>query len=264
MNSSTELSFQQRSLFQQGYQTYSAAELRQLNWGLRFTPTVCSLLTLAGLWLQLPALLLAVAALGIWAFFAPAAHPMDLLYNHAVRHLFGAVALPANPLQRRLACLAAGVMNAAAGLLLMGGMPTAAWVVGGMLLVLQVIVITTHFCTLSYLYEGLMRLLGRWHQPLSEQECQRLYAEGATLVDVRGPDEFAGDGVEGAVNVPLDDIEHHADALRDRTPLLLYCRSGMRSQIAAEKLRAKGIDNAHDLGAQVRALRVVENAKLRP
>ncbi|CAN0602708.1 unnamed protein product, partial [Ectocarpus sp. 12 AP-2014] len=142
MTAPTELSFQQRSLFQQGYQSYSAAELKQLDWGLRFTPSACSALTLVGLILELPWLLFAVSFLGIWAFFAPAAHPMDLIYNHGVRHLFGAVALPPNPLQRRLACLAAGVMNAGAAFLFLGGMPTAAWIVGGILLVLHVIVIT--------------------------------------------------------------------------------------------------------------------------
>jgi rhodanese-related sulfurtransferase len=256
MKASTELSFQQRSLFQQGYQTYSAAELKQLEWGLRFTPTACSLITLLGLWLQLPWLLLAVSALGIWAFFAPGAHPMDLIYNHGVRHLFGAVALPPNPLQRRLACLAAGVMNAAAALLFFLAMPVAAWIVGGLLLVLQVIVITTHFCTLSYLYEGIMRMLGRWHRALAEDDALRIYAAGATLVDVRGPEEFARDGVEGAVNVPLDAIEQHADELRQRGKLLLYCQSGMRSQIATEKLHAAGVAEAYDLGARAKAARI--------
>lgn len=256
MNSSTELSFQQRSLFQQGYQSYSAGELKQLEWGLRFTPSACSLLTLVGLWLQLPWLLLAVSLLGMWAFFAPGAHPMDLIYNHGVRHLFGAVPLPPNPLQRRLACLAAGVMNATAALLFFLSLPIAAWIVGGMLLVLQVIVITTHFCTLSYLYEGIMRALGRWHQAMPEQDARRIYEKGATLVDVRGPEEFARDGVAGAVNAPLDGIDAHADELRERGALLLYCQSGMRSQIAAEKLRAAGIEEAYDLGARAKAERI--------
>jgi rhodanese-related sulfurtransferase len=252
MTASTELSFQQRSLFQQGYQTYSAAELKQLEWGLRFTPTACSALTLVGLLWQLPLLLFAVAILGIWAFFAPGAHPMDMLYNHGVRRLVGAVPLPPNPFQRRLACLAAGVMNATAAALLLGGLTTAAWIVGGMLLALQAIVITTHFCALSYLYEGLMRLVGRWHQPLSDDEAQRLYREGALLIDVRGPEEFAADTIDGAINIPVDGIEHSAGELREKGPLLLYCRSGMRSQIAAEKLRQAGLEQAHDLGAVAR------------
>lgn len=256
MSAPTELSFQQRSLFQQGYQSYSAAELKQLDWGLRFTPSVCSAITAVGLVLQLPWLLFAVSLLGMWAFFAPAAHPMDLIYNHGVRHLFGAVALPPNPLQRRLACLAAGVMNATAAVLFLMELPIAALVVGGMLLVLQAIVITTHFCTLSYMYEGIMRMLGQWHVPISEADGQKLLAEGVTLVDVRGRDEFERGAIDGAINLPVDDIENHAQDLKGIGSILLYCRSGMRSQIAAEKLRTAGVSGVFDGGSMARIERM--------
>lgn len=258
MTEETELSFQQQSLFQQGYQAYSKAQLQQLNWGLRFTPTACSLLTLAGLWWQLPYLLLAVSLLGIWAFLAPAAHPMDLIYNHGVRHLFGAAALPPNPFQRRLACLAAGVMNAAAAGLFLARQPAAALLVGGVLLVLQAIVITTHFCALSYLYEGVMRLLGRWHRPLDDEAIRRHLREAAVLVDVRGPEEFTSGAIAGAINIPLDMLDAHLDALGAQRAVLLYCRSGMRSQIAAAKLRQAGLPNAFDAGAMSRVQRLCD------
>ncbi|MDP5052491.1 MAG: DUF4395 family protein, partial [Congregibacter sp.] len=125
-----KMSFQQKGLFQQGYQEYSPSQLKQLEWGLRFTPFVCSVITAYGLFTAQPAVLFAVSFLGIWAFLAPAAHPMDLLYNHAIRHLVGAVALPENPFQRRLACLAAGVMNCVAAVLFMLELPNAALGVG--------------------------------------------------------------------------------------------------------------------------------------
>lgn len=258
--SQCELSFQQKSLFQQGYQTYTPAELKQLEWGLRFTPAVCSLITLGALVSQQPYVLLGVALLGMWAFFFPAAHPMDLLYNHGVRHLFGAVKLPPNPFQRRLACFAAGVMNTAAAMLLLAGLPLAAWVVGGALLVLQAIVIFTHFCTLSWMYEGLMRLLGLWHRPIDAAEARALKAAGALLVDVRGPDEFARGHVPGAVNIPLDRLDAELGALTDRS-VLVYCHSGARAQIAAHKLKQRGVA-VHDLGGleRARALTGVESA----
>lgn len=172
----SELSFQQRGLYQQGFQRYAPCELRELEWGLRFTPLMCSLAAAYGLYSHSPFILFAVAALGIWAFVMPAAHPMDLLYNHGVRHFFGLAALPANPFQRRLACLAAAVMNAAAGILFIAGLPLIAWGVGITLLVLQFIVITTHFCTLSWMYEGLMRALGKWQMPASDSEIAALLA----------------------------------------------------------------------------------------
>ena len=72
MSTTCELSFQQKSLFQQGYQHYSAQELKQLEWGLRFTPAVCSSITAYGLYAQQPWILFLVGLLGMWAFFFPA------------------------------------------------------------------------------------------------------------------------------------------------------------------------------------------------
>jgi rhodanese-related sulfurtransferase len=254
---SEHMSFQQKGLFQQGYQEYSPGELKQLEWGLRFTPFACSAITAYGLFTQQPTVLFVVSLLGIWAFIAPAAHPMDLIYNHGVRRLFGAVALPENPFQRRLACLAAGVMNFAAALLFVLQLPTAALAVGVMLLSLQAIVITTHLCVLSWMYEGIMRALGKWHAPLALEEAEALLAAGATLIDVRSPNEFARDAVAGAVNMPAEQIEQHVDELKDAS-CLLYCQSGTRSQIASEKLRSAGLVNVHDLGSRSRAIALLD------
>ncbi len=252
MSKSCDLSFQQRSLFQQGFQRYSPEELRQLEWGLRFTPASCSLLALYGLVNQMPYLLFAVAALGMWAFFAPAAHPMDLLYNHVIRKPFHAVALPENPFQRRLACLSAGVMNVIAGIFFLLGLPVAAYVVGGSLMVLQAIVISTHFCTLSWMYEGLMRLMGRWQVPLDEAKAKQMLTAGARLVDVRSPNEFARESIPGALNLPLEELDQHLPTFRDGVNLL-FCNSGTRSFIATEKLKMAGLENIHNLGAFGRA-----------
>lgn len=252
MINSCDLSFQQRSLFQQGYQRFTPKELKELEWGLRFTPAACSLITAAALFYQQPYVLFAVAALGIWAFFAPAKHPMDLLYNHGVRRLFGAIALPENPFQRRLACFAAGLMNTAAGFLFLAGMPVAAWVVGGMLLFLQAIVIFTHFCTLSWMYEGLMRMLGKWAKPIEVAQAVSLMEKGAVMVDVRSPNEFARETVHGALNLPLEELHQHIDKIKG-TPCILFCNSGARSHIAQQKLQEAGVSDVYNLGAFDRA-----------
>lgn len=258
MSGESELSFQQRSLFQQGYQTYTPAELKQLEWGLRFTPAVCSSITAVSLYFQQPYVLFVVAFLGMYAFFFPAGHPMDLTYNHIVRPMFGAVKLPENPFQRRVACLAAGVMNTMAAVLFLMEMPTAAIAVGVTLLFLQAIVITTHFCTLSWMYEGLMRMLGLWNVPVDIETARMLHRHGALLVDVRSQNEHAADTVEGTVNMPLENIADHVDSFRDKT-CLLFCRTGARSQIALAKLRKFGLESVHDLGDRTKARELVES-----
>jgi rhodanese-related sulfurtransferase len=209
------------------------------------------LITAYALYTQQPILLFVVAFLGMWAFFFPAAHPMDLIYNYGVRHLFSAVKLPANPFQRRLACFAAGIMNTMAAGFFLAGMPLAAIITGGMLLVLQLIVISTHFCTLSWMYEGMMRVLGKWHVPVSLEEAKVLLEKGAAIIDVRSQNEYASKNLEGTKNLPLEEIHEHKDAISG--PVLLFCNSGTRSHIAAEKLKEYGHQEIYNLGAFTRA-----------
>ena len=242
------MTFQQRGLFQQGFQQFTPAELKQLEWGLRFTPLACSLIAAYGLFTQQPFILFGVSILGLWAFFFPASHPMDLIYNHLIAPLFDAVKLPENPFQRRLARLSAGIMNFAAAVLFLAGLPIAAFTVGITLLILQAIVITTHFCTLSWMYEGAMRLFGKWQLPLNEVKARSLMDQGAILVDVRSQNEFAAGSVDGAVNYPLEDLQNCTGDFQEGH-FLLFCASGTRSHIASEKLKALGIHNIDNIGA---------------
>jgi len=249
-------SFRQKNLIQQGYQSYTSAQLKQIETGLRFTPLVCALITLYGLYVQSPAILYSIAVLGVWAFFFPAGHPMDLFYNKIICKLANLEPLPANPLQRRLACFAAGIMNTMAATFFLYGMATAALVTGGLLMILQAIVIFTHFCTLSWMYEKIFRFFGLWEKPFDINEAKDLLEKGATLIDVRGPDEYAKGHLESAVNIPLQDIESQSEMLKDRN-LLLYCASGARSQIARQKLLDQGLVNVFNLGSKQRASAVV-------
>jgi len=71
--------------------------------------------------------------------------------------------------------------------------------------------------------------------------------DGATLVDVRSPDEYAQKHIDGAVNVPADDVATHDFGGKDK-PLVLYCMHGRRSAQAAEKLRSAGYSHVYLLG----------------
>lgn len=74
--------------------------------------------------------------------------------------------------------------------------------------------------------------------------------DGVMLVDVRTPEEFRVKHKEGAVNIPVDEVEALAPQLvpdKD-TLLLLYCRTGKRADKAAEALRKMGyrrVENLH-------------------
>ncbi|MAB78304.1 MAG: sulfurtransferase [Planctomycetes bacterium] len=236
-----------RALIQQGYD-YSPGRLRELSWALRFTPLVCMAAALVGLATREPAIHFALAALGMLPFWMPAAHPVDRFYNHVLRPLWRGVKLPPNPLPRRIACFMGGATNLGIALAFVAGNVPLAYLLGGMLVVLQLIVITTHFCVASWMYEIFLRALGLWVPTVPLAEARELLAAGAELIDVREPDEFAGNHLPGSRNVPLAGVVDGLADSRDRT-LLLYCVSGMRSQRAVRRLRREGFEQIHNLGA---------------
>lgn len=244
-----ETAFGQGGLFQQGYDV-APDDIRRLQWGLRFTPAACMALGLVGLATQQPAIHFVLAPLGIVPFWFPSGHPFDVLYNRVLRHLWGGVELPPNPIQRRIACVAGGSMNAAIGAAFVAGQVPAAYALGAILVTLQVVVITTHFCLASWMFEGLLRVLGRWTPPVPVATARQLLASGAVLVDVREPHEFASGSLPAARNIPLSRLP---DAVADlASPVVVYCRSGIRSQQAARLLRDQGRAGVHDLGAMAR------------
>jgi phage shock protein E len=80
--------------------------------------------------------------------------------------------------------------------------------------------------------------------------AKALVAAGAKVVDVRTPQEFASGHVPGAINIPYEDVVRRAAEIGPpSTPVVLYCRSGRRSAIAAEALRKAGYRELYDLQA---------------
>lgn len=66
------------------------------------------------------------------------------------------------------------------------------------------------------------------------------------IIDVREPDEYELSHVKGAVNVPPAELISGAtilDNLDKNTELILYCKTGSRSNVAIEILRQKGFKN---------------------
>ena len=79
------------------------------------------------------------------------------------------------------------------------------------------------------------------------QRARDLLQRGATILDVRSPAEFAGGHVEGARNIPVDEIESRLSEIpRDKT-VVVYCASGRRSASAAAVLARAGY-TVRDMG----------------
>jgi phage shock protein E len=75
-----------------------------------------------------------------------------------------------------------------------------------------------------------------------------LVAQGATLVDVRTPGEWASGHAEGAVLIPIDELGGRLGEIPRDHPVVVYCASGVRSARAAAMLGAAGY-TVRDLGS---------------
>jgi len=87
-------------------------------------------------------------------------------------------------------------------------------------------------------------------------KAARIGPPGALVVDVRTPEEHAAGRIPGSVLFPYDLIRPKAADFaalvgsggKDR-PIVVYCRSGRRSEIAVQELRRLGYKNITDYGA---------------
>jgi rhodanese-related sulfurtransferase len=72
------------------------------------------------------------------------------------------------------------------------------------------------------------------------------------LLDVRTQEEFETRHVRGARLVPHDEIRARAGDLpqNKNKPIVVYCRRGIRSRKATEKLNGMGYMNVYDLGGR--------------
>lgn len=89
------------------------------------------------------------------------------------------------------------------------------------------------------------------HRTIDSIEAQGLIEQGGvTVVDVRTPKEYAERHIPGAINIPVETIgdQQPAELTDPDAELLIYCRSGVRSRQAAEKLVSLGYKNVTDMG----------------
>lgn len=87
---------------------------------------------------------------------------------------------------------------------------------------------------------------------IGHDELLRLQAQGTPIIDVREPAEYQAGHIPGAVNIPRGVLEFEVDGhpavncIKDpalahrKTAVVLNCRSGARSALAADALRELG------------------------
>lgn len=87
---------------------------------------------------------------------------------------------------------------------------------------------------------------------ISAEEAKAITDSGEEffLIDVRDRDEYETGHIPGAVCIPYIELEARRDELPENTEalILVYCRSGRRSAIAAQTLVNLGFGNVADFG----------------
>ena len=87
---------------------------------------------------------------------------------------------------------------------------------------------------------------------ITAEEAKKLMdsEEGCIILDVRTREEYDQGHIPGAILIPNSEIEAKAaDLLPDKEQLILvYCRSGRRSKLAAQSLADLGYTNIREFG----------------
>lgn len=90
------------------------------------------------------------------------------------------------------------------------------------------------------------------YEKITAKEAKEMMDENSDIIilDVRSEEEFNTGHIEGALLIPDTQITEKAeDTLSEKSAtILVYCRSGRRSALAAKDLSELGYSNVYDFG----------------
>lgn len=82
----------------------------------------------------------------------------------------------------------------------------------------------------------------------NEELLSKLSEDGQyTILDVREEVEYAFSHIPNAISIPLGDLEKRMEELNKDHEIYVVCRSGNRSDLAAQKLAEKGYDTVYNV-----------------
>ncbi|AWR85918.1 hypothetical protein Mtai_v1c06710 [Meiothermus taiwanensis WR-220] len=81
--------------------------------------------------------------------------------------------------------------------------------------------------------------------------------ENPVVVDVRPPGQYKPGDLEGALHIPLSEIQQGSHNLPKDRPLLLVCERGVLSELAGLYLEAAGYEQVYNLEGGLQKLRKV-------
>jgi rhodanese-related sulfurtransferase len=96
-------------------------------------------------------------------------------------------------------------------------------------------------------FESRLRNVGQ--AAISAQDLIRLMNQGALVLDIRKPEEFAAGHVNGAKHLSSEQILTAGDTFRrfKEKPVVVYCESGSLAAAAVRQLNTQGFTKAFSL-----------------
>ena len=94
-------------------------------------------------------------------------------------------------------------------------------------------------------------------RPLSPYKFNKREADKCFVLDIRTPEEFALGGVDGAMNIELDQLRENLDQIPTDKKIYIYCGVGLRGYVAARILKQSGFNEVYNLSG---GLKVYKNA----
>lgn len=86
----------------------------------------------------------------------------------------------------------------------------------------------------------------------SEKDQLLKEKESTVLIDVRTEEEYKEKHLDEAINISYENIVESLkenEKITKNTPIIVYCKSGGRSSVAADSLIKNGYKEVYDLGA---------------
>ncbi len=90
---------------------------------------------------------------------------------------------------------------------------------------------------------------------MNPKQISKLIESGEiVIIDVREKDEWNAGHIQGALHIPLGELEREVDVVKTipkNLPIYTYCQSGGRAGWAENKLHELGFSNARNMGGVV-------------
>ncbi len=87
----------------------------------------------------------------------------------------------------------------------------------------------------------------KFEQTITNDEVIERAANGGIILDIREQAEFAFGHIDGAISMPMGELDDRTNELDANQEIFVICRTGKRSDLAARKLFEKGFKKVYNV-----------------